>query len=1629
MEATELSSTQSSALQSSLAPGKTDVQSTINSEHAFAKAVVGGGLQRRTSSTRLPQSGDFAHGEEVSPNAVLPTKCSNSGLQRPIPPEFLAKMPRPSTDMGLPQAAVSRPSLSSVASQWLKQFVGAGPTVGDGAGVGGLPAHAASDSTGGFHGNVSSSNDNGSDIQVSDLQLVKPGIWNDRVDSIKLSVVDKPCSADGADKALDFQCKPCSVDGALGFRSRYREINPWDLAPAEVDEDEQACSADGGPAPWDAAGEASSIKPLRHPAAPTVEERLAHEVSHLPYRAWCRSCVAGRGRDLAHSRLVDRTQDSVPVISIDYCYLGEEARLADGTLWSPSPILVAVDSHTRFIGAWVHPCKGPSNEYCVKTLVDFVVNLGYGRVLIKCDQENSVRALRLEAASRIRPLNIDVAFEDAQRGISQSNSIVEIQVKLVKGLTRSLIHFTNERHGVVLAASSDMMAWAVCHAAFLLNRGERSSDGRTPFELLRGRPYRKALPVFGDKIQWMELGKKLSTAKMRYFDGIFVGARDRSDELFVSTPNGTHRCRAVRRLDPLASADKEFLLSVRGTPWEPLTQSEARPRQVRVDTASLVPPADLPPPVQEETAKATRTPRVYLRDKVEFEKYGYSPGCPACLALASGSRGPNHTQECRDRITRMMEQDAMLQARLVKSDERRVSRRSVQAQDPVDPAPVVSSAGASSAADPMQITASAPLVSDTVHSSNVLTSRAAMAQSVARMSDDDPLISAAVKRRAPDEIHPDDTAEASQPKVTSSSSSSGLVRTGQKRGADGDHPDDEVSHFTLESLLQDEATQALIQQCDLDRENLLLLNSVGGLLRPLESVHVAEIFSPGRFGHCGKTFGLNQGFAWDLRNGWNFEIPAHKAQFYADYKATLPFFILMSPRCTAFSILQMLNPKTDREKWRRLWNASVKHIEFCLEVARMQHDAGRLFLFEQPWSAMSWKLPCVMEALNTKGYFVGKGDQCPFGAQSLVDLSDPESIGAILKETGWLTNSQIVLEAVTRRCQNRVLPKDSPQRHTHVQLLDGRAKYAEHYPERLVNAILKAVREELRDRSLMSINGDSFASLPHVDEEAKQVPPAEYWDEISGTQLDPLLVKKARAEEVNWMETHGQWTLVPYSGQHLIGTRFVDVNKGDRLSPEVRCRLVAQDTKYASSIKGYGIETFAATPPLEALRLLFAIHMTHSPSLETHILRFLDIKKAHLIPLIDREVFLRLPSEANVPEGFCAKLNYSLYGLRDAGKLFDSFMEGIFKELNFRVGVYAPSIFYDARTKTRIFKYGDDLVVSGDRAHVDILTAELRKRMDIKTRATLGLRADFGDVLETSILNRPVRLCNGSHSNCHLEYEADPRHVEILQSQVGLSKPGTKGVVSPGLKRSGLSCDSPELTAEEKAVFRSAAMRASYLSHDRVDIQFACKELARHLNSPRVCHYEELKRLVRYLISNPRLILHFKRERASYTVVQLVDSDWAGCADTRRSTSCSITMLGSSCLKSSSTTQLSLATSSGEAEYYSLVKGASSALGMVSLCADMGLAVKLKLRCDSSASIGIAQRRGAGKVRHISVSTLWLQGHIASGAISLDKIAGKQNPPDLGTKHLAGNAIEPLLTLISQRRACGRPAGMPLAHL
>ena len=144
----------------------------------------------------------------------------------------------------------------------------------------------------------------------------------------------------------------------------------------------------------------------------------------------------------------------------------------------------------------------------------------------------------------------------------------------------------------------------------------------------------------------------------------------------------------------------------------------------------------------------------------------------------------------------------------------------------------------------------------------------------------------------------------------------------------------------------------------------------------------------------------------------------------------------------------------------------------------------------------------------------------------------------------------------------------------------------------------------------------------------------------------------------------------------------------------------------------------------------------------------------------------------------------------------------------------------------------------------------------------------------------------------------------------------------------------------------------------------------------------------------------YKFQKYTSLVRSCVDSDHAGCLRTRKSTNGGALMLGQHCLKSWSSTQSVIALSSGEAEFYALVKGASSLLGMISVGSDLNIPMSGQLWSDSSAAIGIASRRGLGKVKHLHTQYLWIQERVKNKEFTLHKERTDRNVGDLFTKYL-----------------------------
>ena len=279
--------------------------------------------------------------------------------------------------------------------------------------------------------------------------------------------------------------------------------------------------------------------------------------------------------------------------------------------------------------------------------------------------------------------------------------------------------------------------------------------------------------------------------------------------------------------------------------------------------------------------------------------------------------------------------------------------------------------------------------------------------------------------------------------------------------------------------------------------------------------------------------------------------------------------------------------------------------------------------------------------LREKGVKSVVSDQCMY---NLMTHGEDGSPMLAKKPTRWASSSPWMLKRLSRRCS-----KD----HIHQQLVGGRAKSAEDYPLELITQILRGMRDtadfaeewggetEASIDQAMATNSlfhdRRFCSLvaayraKDLEEETKSLRVQfkhvdgrteslnlqfkdVYKDEYTQEELPVGHVKIAMQEELAYF-CDRVWVGVPLDEAKadaegkIIGSRWVNCNKNDVNDPDVRCRLVAQEVNLHADDSFY-----AATPPLEAKRLLFSPmgHRT-APPWETSAAEFRRCKEGILL--------------------------------------------------------------------------------------------------------------------------------------------------------------------------------------------------------------------------------------------------------------------------------------------------------------------------------------------------------------------------------------------------------------------------------
>ena len=1234
-------------------------------------------------------------------------------------------------------------------------------------------------------------------------------------------------------------------------------------------------------------GETAPVKVRTQPVQPSKKEVEEHEVTHYPYRSWCRYCVAASGRRDKHASVSQNADDEIACIACDYGFFTskeDEEKPKEELEKKYTPFLATIDEKTKSTFGDVVHRKG-ADDWSIKVLLEHIVDLGHPKIKLRSDGERPIKALLAQVAAELKRKGVTVVPDQTPMGDSQAGGVQEAAVKTVKDKTRCIWLQFCEMHGIKAETGNhrhQLLPWAVRYAGQLHTRTVKGADGRTGWQRTKGgwRDYPRKAIKWGEKVQYVEGGAKMKPQLEGKFasEGIFLGFIERTEEYIIGTPEGCVKTKDVHRLRPDEASDPVLVTSVRGKPWQmtPSMPREAAPEDlpVRIVVEPEIPISELP--VRAEVSATSRRPyRVSVRKNVELEKYGFTQECRGCIHSAAGLAAREHSEECRARIEREMRQDPEL---CVKVEERTIHR---EAREEADQA-----REAESEVGNRQNTG-AP---DTMPQA-IATSSSSTEGRERRFRDDTSWLKDKPEER-----------EEKRPKLNEPTS---LKRPPEAetdiQGEVGEHkrpkPFEDKTEMLLEFFELADCPEVQIPLAKLKREELNKLSASEQAPHKLMQAFGEHLtFEAPKYAKACNRFGLTPGVVLDVRRGWNFGDEEERLMILEQVRWEKPMLIIGADRGS---------PK----------RSHVEHVKFLSEMYNKQMSNGGLFVHEQADRSSLKDTEWIQELMY-----------------------DTEVHTAKNAASSYMSNSKLIAARVDR------LKGQSTKKDIDMTLMEG----------------LRECLQEVGWTTEFEAGGPTLHERA-PEEEWKH----EFYDEISGALLKSEDVKRAREEEVgiaHKLKVYREATEeeMVADGCKPIPIRWIDINKGDAENVFVRSRMVAQETRNRSDL-GKGPEsmaaTFAATPPLEAMRVLLSLLMSGRKEKAKRwlakmlsagqitkddgeeVLGFYDVSRAHWHAKARRNIYVKPPKEDTSIKTGLAKLLKSMYGTRDAAQCWDALCEEVMTAIGFDVGVYSPCVYHHKEKEAICVRHGDDFILLGPRDVQKWFHGQVNSHMQdmVKHLGSLGPRKDLGDVQEIRCLNRIIRYVRNRQCE-HVEWEPDPRHIEIMADAL-FGKTKQKKISTPGEKMP-VSADQSPLKDSERQVYRSNTMRMAYLAQDRPELQFSGKELARSMQQPTRWDMLQLQRAVRFLLWAPRLVQTFVAQSMPTKVTAFSDTDHAGCLKTRKSTSCSMMFLGKHMAKSSATTQAVLALSSGESEFYGGVKTASTGLGMIAMLKDMGIVIQ-----------------------------------------------------------------------------------------
>jgi hypothetical protein len=388
----------------------------------------------------------------------------------------------------------------------------------------------------------------------------------------------------------------------------------------------------------------------------------------------------------------------------------------------------------------------------------------------------------------------------------------------------------------------------------------------------------------------------------------------------------------------------------------------------------------------------------------------------------------------------------------------------------------------------------------------------------------------------------------------------------------------------------------------------------------------------------------------------------------------------------------------------------------------------------------------------------------------------------------------------------------------------------------------------------------------------------------------------------------------------------------------------------------------------------------------------LDVTNAFLHGHLDEQVYSHQPAgfvDSSMPDAVCS-LSKSLYGLKQAPRAWFNHFAQFAISIGFSPTRSDSSLFvYKCGNQLAyLLLYVDDIILTA--SSMSLLQATINKlKSEFKIKDMGALKSFLGVEIRRS------------STGFFLSQE---KYAEDLLDRAGMSdyRPALTPVDTNGkLSSHGAVLDNP-------SEYRSLAGVLQYLTVTQPDLSYAVQQACLHMHDPRDCHLALIKRILRYVRGTTSLGLHL-RASSSTALTAYTDADWAGCPDTRRSTSGYCVFFGESLVSWSSKWQPTVSRSSAEAEYRAVANAAAECIWLRQLLGELHchIASATVAFCDNVSVVymtcnPVHHRR----TKHIEIDIHFVRERVALGELRVHHVPSAEQFADVMTKGLPSSTFQ-----------------------